>query len=84
MNYSGRVLDESKFSSKFLKKALMEATVDYPYRGRPIFSEGDYTYIMEVNGGFSWFTGRELIFNKDDLVYELNFHGGVVLDKHFD
>lgn len=84
MNYSGRVIIEEKFSSKFLKKALMDPTIDYPFRGKPFYSEGDYTYVMEANGDFSWFIGRELIFNKDELVYELNFHGGLVLDTHFD
>lgn len=62
----------------------MEPTLAYPYRGRPIFKEGDYTYIMEVNGDFSWFIGREVIFYKDELIYELNFHGGFVIDKLID
>lgn len=84
MNYTGRVLNEDKFSIDFLKKSLMEPTCLYPYRGKPIFKDGEYTYVMEVNGDFSWFVGREVIFFKDELIYELNFHGGLVLDKHFD
>lgn len=84
MNYSGRVLDEANFSSRFLKEALMHPNEEYPYRGLPLFKQGEYTYLMEVQGDFSWFTGRELIFKHSLLVYELNFHGGKVLDKHFD
>jgi Domain of unknown function (DUF5680) len=83
MNYSGRVLSED-FSSKFLKASLCNPTASYPYRGQPIFKEGDYTYTMDVHGDFEWFIGRELIFFQEKLVYELNFHGGKVVDKHFD
>ncbi len=83
MNYTGRVIDRN-FSSKFLKAALMNPTVEYPFRGQPLFQDGNYTYVMEVRGDFNWFDGRELIFYKDVLVYELNFHGGQVVDTKRD
>ncbi|MDR0922254.1 MAG: DUF5680 domain-containing protein [Lactobacillales bacterium] len=83
MNYTGRVLNDH-FSSSFLKKALTKPFKEYPYRGQPLFSEGDYTYIMEVAGVFEWFKGHEKIYYNGEIVYELEFHGGVVIDKHFD
>lgn len=83
MNYSGRVISEN-FSSKHLKAALMHPTAEFPYRGQPIYHEGDYTYVMDVQGDFDWFSGKEMIYYKAELVYDLLFHGGKVLDKHFD
>lgn len=84
MNYCGRVLDQEKFSGSFLKKALMNPSYDNPFRGQPIFTEGEYTYKMEYTGSFEWYVGSEKIYFKDELVYELNFHGGYILDKTID
>lgn len=83
MNYSGRVLSEN-FSSKVFKRALMNPTEQYPWRGQPIYREGDYTYVMDVQGDFDWFSGKEMLYFQDELTYELLFHGGKVVDKHFD
>ncbi|WP_228462036.1 DUF5680 domain-containing protein [Lactococcus hodotermopsidis] len=41
-------------------------------------------YIMTVTGEFDWFSGNEKIFYKTELIYELLFHGGLIVDKHFD
>ncbi|MDR2977046.1 MAG: DUF5680 domain-containing protein [Streptococcaceae bacterium] len=83
MNYTGRVLSDN-FSSKVFKRALMHPTAEYPYRGQPIYREEDYTYVMDVQGEFDWFAGKESMYYKEELVYELLFHGGKVIDKHFD
>lgn len=80
MNYVGRVLSD-QFDSKFLKEALQHPTIDLPYRGKNFYQSGDYTYIFEVCGEFSWFKGREIIFYQDELVYELELHGGVIFDQ---
>lgn len=83
MNYYGEVLNDS-FKSVFLKAALMNPSEELPYRGASIYKEADYTYIMDVSGTFDKFLGMEKIFFQDKLVYELSFHGGKIIDKHFD
>lgn len=83
MNYTGRALSEN-FSSKIFKRALMNPSRAYPFRGQPIYREDDYTYIMEVQGDFDWFSGQEKMYYKEELVFECLFHGGKVLDTHFD
>ena len=83
MNYYGDVLN-SNFKSSFLKSALMFPSVASPYRGKSFYREGDYTYVMDVIGHFEKFSGSEKIFSKDLLTYELFFHGGKIVDKHFD
>lgn len=82
MNYYGDVLS-GKFKSSFLKEALMLPTVEFPYRGKPLYREEEYTYIMDVTGNFNKFSGVEKIFFKDELTYELFFHGGKIIDENF-
>jgi hypothetical protein len=83
MNYYGNVL-HSSFKSSFLKAALMHPTTALPYRGKEFYREEEYTYLMEVTGNFDKFSGSEKIFFNDVLTYELFFHGGKIIDKHFD
>lgn len=83
MNYYGDVLN-TDFKSSFLKTALMFPSQELPYRGKEFYRQGDYTYIMEVDGEFHKFSGSEKIFFKELLTYELFFHGGKIIDKHFD
>lgn len=83
MNYYGNVLS-SDFKSSFLKEALMHPDLELPYRGQPLYRKGDYTYIMEIDGDFDKFSGYEKILFRDSLTYELFFHGGKIIDEHFD
>ncbi len=78
MNYFGRVIEEP-FSGDFLKAALFEVTSEKPFRGPDIFRQGDYTYHCQSRGDFEWFQGYEDIFYLDKKIYELYFHGGVIL-----
>ncbi|MFD2387357.1 DUF5680 domain-containing protein [Enterococcus rivorum] len=83
MNYYGQVIDNN-FKNSFLKEALMHPSFDLPYRGREIYVKEDYTYKMDVSGDFSCFKGSEKIYFKNILTYALSFHGGKIIDKHFD
>ncbi len=83
MNYYGDVLNPD-FKSSFLKSALMSPSIELPYRGKLLFKQDDYTYTMNVNGNFDKFSGVEQVFFHDKLTYELFFHGGKIIDKHFD
>ncbi len=77
MNYAGRILHES-FSGDFLKEALATVCPEYPYRGRLLHTNGDYTYHCSANGSFDWFSGSEEIFAGRSRAYECMFHGGAV------
>lgn len=77
MNYNGIEINE-KFSSSFLKQALLTVNFEMPYRGQSKFQDGDYVYICEVSGNFEYFSGKEIMYHQDEKVYECNFSGGIV------
>ena len=76
MNYYGK--EYKGFSVDFLKKAMMTITKENPYRGQPIFKDGDYTYVCEVNGDFECFHGAEKIYFENKMVFECSFNGGII------
>jgi hypothetical protein len=78
MNYSGKAKNKDVYL--FLKKALTLVPEDNPYRGPLQYIEGDWKYVNLVNGTIENFNGTEIIFFKDELVYELHYHGGYVKD----
>lgn len=77
MNYVGRLIGEG-YSGKFLSECLSLVTIDLPFRGPLVHTNGDYSYHCIINGDFEWFTGYEEMFCKNIKVYECNFHGGYV------
>lgn len=77
MNYVGRVIAEG-FNLNFLKEALVNGTVDMPYRGPSYYENASYLYKCIVDGDLQWFNGYEEIFCKGIKVYECMFHGGSI------
>ena len=77
MNYVGRVTGDN-FSGDFLKEALLRVPEEKPFRGPDEYTDGDYTYKCDINGGFEWFQGYETISYKGALIYECYFHGGLI------
>ncbi len=77
MNYNGIEINE-KFSSSFLKKALLTVNPELPYRGQRKFQDGDYVYTCEVTGKFEYFSGKEIIYFQNEKVYECSFSGGII------
>ena len=77
MNYNGIEIND-KFSSVFLKQALLTVNADLPYRGQRKFQDGDYVYVCDVNGEFEYFSGKEIMYFQEEKVYECNFSGGIV------
>ena len=77
MNYAGRVTGDN-FSGDFLKEALLRVPEEKPFRGPDEYTDGDYTYKCDIDGGFEWFQGYETISFNGALIYECYFHGGLI------
>ena len=81
MNYYGKVISgtiSSKQIYQFLKKALKKVLKDEPFRGSDSFQLGDFKYINKTKGEVDGFEGQEAIFYKKQIVYKLNYHGGLI------
>jgi len=81
MNYHGSAFSKSASNKEvylFLKKALQKVTKEKPYRGPSRFKYKHFRYINKVNGSVKKFWGEEKIFYKKELVYVLNYHGGLI------
>ncbi len=61
-----------------MKEALLHVPEDKPFRGPDQYINGDYTYICDIEGGFEWFQGKEIISYKGEVIYECYFHGGLI------
>ena len=83
MNYYGAVTSDKILAQdiySFLKKALVKIESDRPFRGPNIFSIGEFTYQDKSFGSINAFTGKETISLEGDIVYYLNYHGGLLKD----
>ena len=78
MEYKGGVQNDETTDvyAKVLKPALKNVDNKLPLRGPKEFLVGDYKYTFESIGTFDQFEGKERIYKKDKLVYELICHGG--------
>jgi len=85
MNYYGKVVSEVipvKQIYQFLKEVLKKVLENKPFRGPDNFKQGDFEYFNKVEGVVENFQGEEAIFYKKQLVYKLNYHGGLVIRKN--
>ncbi len=84
MNFYGKIIS-NKVSAKdvydLLKKAMLHIKEDCPFRGPSEFKENDFKYTDESEGTIEDFKGKEKIYYKWELVYELEYHGGLVKKK---
>lgn len=82
MNYYGRIVSnkvDAKQLYEFLQKAMLLVEAERPFRGPIDFKEGEWDYKDESNGAVDKFDGIETIFFQKERVYELRYHGGVVV-----
>lgn len=83
MNYRGYILDKTigeKEIYSFLKQALLEASKENPFRGPSEFTTGNFKYISELTKeDINSFAGMETIYFKNNKIYELYFHGGMIV-----
>jgi len=63
---------------KFLRKALLAANRDLPYRGPASFSIGDMKYLNKVDGALDRFHGTEEISEGGSMLYKLRYGGGLL------
>ena len=84
MSYAGGVtsmvrnLHEISSIYAFLRVALRQVSVPYPYRGPQSVHEGPYLYTNQSQGALNNFWGQEVITRDDQQVYALHYHGGVL------
>lgn len=84
MNYYGRIISKTipvKQIYQFLQEALKKVTEDKPFRGPNNFEQGDFEYFNKSEGTLEDFEGEEKIFYKKQLVYKLNYNGGLITEK---
>ena len=81
MNYYGGLTSNMKPAKEvyaFLKEAMKLLTVDKPFRGPDELVDGDFKYINKVRGSVEFFKGEEKIYFKEQEIYHLNYHGGLI------
>lgn len=81
MNYYGKIISnkiEPEQIYQFLKKSLRLVKIEYPFRGPIDFQENDWVYKNEINGTINDFIGKESIYFKQEKVYKLIYHGGII------
>jgi len=83
MSYHGRIIvkKETEGITTFLKLALLEINGSKPYRGPEFFKNEKYnfTYINIPHGTPTFFSGEEMISEKDvGEAYELRYIGGAI------
>ncbi len=88
MSYDGGMLEEfwgneafAKQTFSFLKKALMSVPIQKPFGGPENLKEGDYEYIMDVEGNITSFKGTEKILFKGKVVFVQHFMGGLIVGQ---
>jgi len=84
MNYYGKIISEivpAKQIYQFLQEALKKITENKPFRGLDNFKQGDFEYFNKTEGNVENFNGEEKIFHKKQLVYQLNYNGGLIIGK---
>jgi hypothetical protein len=79
MNYFGEILPSGSDPKKiyyFLREAMRLITPEYPFRGPNSYENQNYRYVNQQYGSFNRFHGIEKIFENDEEVYVLYYHGG--------
>ena len=84
MSYAGGVSagiddrDEVLAIYGFLRKALLAARADRPFRGPSHFENGSFRYLNMSQGNVAEFHGEEQIDRAGMKVYSLRYGGGII------
>ncbi len=82
MNYYGEVLpncSEPENIYSFLKEAMLLISPEYPFRGPAQLEKQNLRYVNSQNGSLESFHGSESIYENEEKVYVLYYHGGKLL-----
>ena len=77
--YENKALAEKTFN--FLKECLSRVEEKEPFRGPRKYSEGDFSYEMELEGDINDFSGEERIYHQGKEVFHQYFIGGTIIQK---
>jgi hypothetical protein len=77
--HGNETLAEETFG--FLKKCLLQVPKSEPFRGPREYSEGNFSYQMELEGDINDFSGEERILHKGKEVFHQSFIGGMIIQK---
>ena len=84
MNYYGRILREDLLTAaqagQMIKASLSRMYGEGRFLGGFAHTEGGLTYIDASEGSTEHFHGREVIRRREELAYELLYHGGMIRD----
>ena len=84
MNYYGHIIEPTLISAaetgQMIKASLSQLYVQGRFLGGFEFAVGDSTYTDTNTGDVRSFTGTEWIVRRNRKVYELFYHGGLILD----
>jgi len=84
MNYYGEILSsysDPKAIYSFLREAMSLVTPSYPFRGPEKFTKGNLTYQNQQKGVIQHFNGIESIYDCDEKIYYLHYHGGKMMKE---
>lgn len=82
MNYHGRITSTSVTPADvfdFLKECLLHITPERPFRGPSGYQRDGWKYLDKSNGTINNFRGFEEISFQNKTVYELTYHGGLIM-----
>ncbi len=84
MNYFGRIILPDKITSaragEIIQKSLSAMYRSGRFLGGYKHSTGEFIYTDTNNGDPLYFTGREWIEKDGEIVYALDYHGGLISD----
>ena len=84
MNYFGRIIQPDKITSpqagEVIKNSLMKMYQTGRFLGGFINTVKEFTYKDTNEGDPQYFTGKEWIEVKGEIVYALDYHGGLIKD----
>jgi len=82
MNYFGRIIQPEKISSsqagEVIKQSLTRMYQTGRFLGGFMYSVNEFTYKDQNEGDPLYFTGRESIEVEGQVVYSLDYHGGLI------
>ena len=82
MNYFGRIIEPQKITSAqagdVIKQSLTQMYKTGRFLGGFIYTVNEFTYKDMNDGDPLYFTGRETIEVNEQIVYALDYHGGLI------